>query len=135
MWQIGSSGRIWYIFGWVGMTIISYQTINFKIVISSLVPSVAVYMPVMFPKSFPCTDYRVLSCCIFKLPLKHIWIQNVTYHLPFYYKLLLLGTSAFFTPSSTTHHLLLLLLLFLYFNMNTLEKLWRRYLYRNLKNK
>ena len=57
--------------------------------------SVFVNMPVRFSQSVfsTCTDcvytHTLPFCCILKLPLKHIRIQNVTYHLPFYYNLLL----------------------------------------------
>ena len=69
---------------------------------------VLVNMPVRFSQSVfsTCTDcvytHTLPFCCILKLPLKHIRIQNVTYHLPFYYNLLLFIPMHF--PHTLSYH-------------------------------
>lgn len=101
------------IFGWVSMTIISHQTINFKIVISFL-PQFQYICLSCFLNRFLVLPQIVKFAFCLKLPLKGIRIQNVTYHFRFYYNLLLLVVPQHFhTLFYTTHHLLQAFTLFI----------------------
>ena len=122
-------------------TIISHKTINFK-------KKVARYF--FFTSSL--FSYVCLSCvpnCLLvvvwilefgfavflKLPLKSIWIPNVTYHFPFYYLTSFHSIPQhIFTPFFTTRHMLhTVQFSFLYEYSRDITL--RRYLYRNLKDK